>query len=111
MQASSEEVQIGAKNIISMGESFRKIIDIVGQVSTQVQGISTEIRGMAQNGEEIVGHIRVISDTSRDAAEEAETVSAATEEQSASIQEIANASNSLAKMAGELQQEVQKFRL
>lgn len=111
MQAGSEEVRVGTQNIVSMGEAFRKIIDIVEQVSAEIQGISKAIGGMAENGREIVGHIRTIGATSRTAAEEAETVSAATEEQSASVQEIANASQNLARMASELKQEVQKFKL
>ncbi len=111
MQAGSEEVRVGTENIMSMGESFRKIIEIVENVSSQVQEISTAITGMAESGREIVGHIRTIGETSRSAAEEAETVSAATEEQSASVQEIAHASNELAKMAMDLQREVQKFKV
>jgi len=111
MQAGSEEVRVGTQNIISMGESFRKIIEIVEDVSSQVQGISVAISNMANNGEEIVGHIRTIGTASRTAAEEAETVSAATEEQSASVMEISNASDSLAKMAMELQSEISKFKL
>lgn len=93
------------------GGDFRRIIEIVEAVSTQIQHISTEISGMAQNGEEIVGHIRTIGEASRSAAQESETVSAATEEQSASVQEIANASDSLAKMAMELQSEIAKFQV
>jgi methyl-accepting chemotaxis protein len=58
-----------------------------------------------------VGHVRTIDVASRSAAEESETVCAATEEQSASVQEIANASRSLAQMATDLQNEVQKFKL
>ena len=111
MQAGSEEVRVGTQNIISMGESFRRIIEIVENVSDQVQQISAAISGMAANGEEIVSHIRTIGTASRAAAEEAETVSAATEEQSASVQEISNASESLAKMAQELRQEIMKFKL
>ena len=64
-----------------------------------------------KNGEEIVGHVRTIDAASHSAAEESETVSAATEEQSASVQEIANASRSLAEMATDLQNEVQKFKV
>ena len=99
------------ENIMSMGESFRKIIEIVENVSSQVQEISTAITGMAESGQQIVSNVRTIGETSRSAAEEAETVSAATEEQSASVQEIAHASNELARMAMDLQKEVQKFKV
>ena len=111
MQAGSKEVQVGTQNIISMGESFRKIIEIVEEVSNQVQGISVAISGMAANGEEVMGHIHTIGNASKKTAEESETVSAATQEQSASVQEISNASDNLARMATELQSEIAKFKL
>ncbi|MBR6013881.1 MAG: methyl-accepting chemotaxis protein [Selenomonadaceae bacterium] len=111
MEKGLEEVKTGTENIISMGEAFRKIIDIVEEVSTQMQDISGATRDMADNGKEIVEHVKLIGETSRTAAEEAETVSAATEEQTASVHEIASESTNLTRMAGELQQDVQKFKL
>lgn len=111
MQQSSEEVKVGTQKIMAMGESFRRIIEIVEEVSQQVQRISQAIAGMADSGKAITGHVDTITDTSTKAAQEAETVSAATEEQSASVQEIANASKSLAEMASELQNEVSRFQL
>ena len=111
MEKGSEDVRVGTEKIISMGDALRKIIDIVEQVSAQVQEISKAIRSMASSGEEIVGHIRNIETSSRTSAEEAETVSAATQEQTASVHEIANAATSLAHMANELQKEVQRFKL
>ncbi len=111
MAEGAEVVKVGTENIISMGEAFRKIIGIVEQVSAQMQDISSETRDMATNGEKIVDNVRTIGEASKTAAEEAETVSAATEEQTASVHEIANESTNLAHMAGELQQEVKKFKV
>jgi len=111
MANGAEVVKVGTENIISMGDAFRKIIGIVEQVSTQMQHISGATRNMASSGKEIVGHIRTIGESSKTSAEEAETVSAATQEQTASVHEIANESTNLARMAGELQQEVQKFKV
>ena len=111
MEDGVKVVKVGTENIISMGEAFRRIMDIVEKVSQQMQGISVATKTMAKNGDEIVEHIRIISDTSKSSAEEAETVSAATEEQTASVHEIASESTNLARMANELQQEVQKFKI
>ena len=111
MERGSKEVHIGTENIISMGDALRKIINIVEQVSAQVQDISISIRSMADNGEQIVSHIQSIEQSSKSSAEEAETVSAATQQQTASVNEIANSATSLAQMANELQREVQKFKL
>ncbi len=107
----SESLKTGVENIISMGEAFRKIIAIVEQVSDQMQDISLASKSMASNGDEIVENVKEIGETSKATAEEAETVSAATEEQTASVHEIAGESTSLAKMAAELQQEVKKFKV
>ena len=111
MEDGVEVVKVGTQNIISMGEAFRRIIDIVEKVSHQMQGISAATKSMERNGDEIVDHINIISNTSKSSAEEAETVSAATEEQTASVHEIANESTNLARMANELQQEVKKFKI
>ena len=111
MEIGGESFKVGAENIISMGEAFRKITGIVEQVSSQMQTISSSTRDMAINGEQIVQNVRTIGEASKTAAEEAETVSAATQEQTASVHEIAGESTNLARMAGELQQEVKKFKV
>ncbi len=111
MEAGGESFKVGAENIISMGEAFRKITGIVEQVSAQMQAISRSTRDMADNGVQIVQNVRTIGEASKTAAEEAETVSAATQQQTASVHEIAGESTNLARMAGELQQEVKKFKV
>lgn len=111
MKAGGESFKVGAENIISMGEAFRKITSIVEQVSAQMQTISSSTRDMAINGEQIVKNVRTIGEASKTAAEEAETVSAATQQQTASVHEIAGESTNLARMASELQQEVKKFKV
>lgn len=111
MEVGGESFKVGAKNIISMGEAFRKITGIVEQVSAQMQTISSSTCDMAVNGEQIVQNVRTIGESSKTAAEEAETVSAATQEQTASVHEIAGESTNLARMASDLQQEVKKFKV
>ena len=111
MENGGESFKIGAENIISMGEAFRKITGIVEQVSSQMQAISRSTRDMADNGVQIVQNVRTIGETSKSSAEEAETVSAATQQQTASVHEIAAESTNLARMAGELQQDVKKFKV
>ena len=111
MQAGSEEVKVGTQNIISMGESFRRIVELVEHISGELVHISVATRGMVDGGAEIVHHADTIGKASRSAAEEAETVSAATEEQSASIGDISNASTNLAQLATDLQNEIMKFKI
>ncbi len=111
MQSGTESLQIGVENIMSMGEAFRKIIGIVEQVSSQMNEISESTRAMASDGKKIVENVHTIGETSKVAAEEAETVSAATEEQTASVNEISDEAANLSEMASALQQEIKKFKV
>ena len=111
MAAGNESLKIGVENIISMGEAFRKIIGIVEEVSDNMEDITLASQSMASNGDEIVDNVREIGETSKATAEEAETVSKATERQTDSIHEIANESTNLARMAADLQNEVRKFKV
>ena len=66
---------------------------------------------MAQGSQKIVESVNKIDGFSKKSAGEAESVSAATEEQLASMEEIATSSRALAKMAEELTQAVGKFKV
>jgi len=111
MQDGSQQVKTGTEAVVSTGDAFRRIIDFVQEVSGQVHGMSKAIGQMAASSQTIVSHVKSIDGLSKKAAEQSETVSAATEEQAASIQEISNASQSLAQMAEKLQNEIRKFQL
>jgi len=58
-----------------------------------------------------VESVNQIENLSRKTAGEAQTVSAASEEQSASMEEIASSSQSLANLATELRDSVSKFQV
>jgi methyl-accepting chemotaxis protein len=111
MNAGSEQVKIGAEVVGATGDSFKQIMQFVMEVSAQVKDISSAIQHMADNSQHIVTIVKKMDDLSIKGADEAQNVSAATEEQSASMQEIAFSSQNLAKMAEQLQQEVKKFKI
>ena len=66
---------------------------------------------MAQGSQKIVESVHRIDGLSKKSAGEAQSVSAATEEQLASMEEIATSSRALATLAQELQTAVAKFRV
>ncbi|MDF2569345.1 MAG: mcpB 1 [Sporomusa sp.] len=111
MDSGTREVKFGAEVVNSAGLAFQEIVVLVTQVSDQVKEISVAIDHMATGSQEIVSSVNRIDNLSKKAAEEAQTVSAATEEQSASMQEIASSSQSLAHLAAELQDAVSKFQV
>lgn len=111
MNEGTREVKTGAQVVNAAGGSFQEIMDLVAQVSGQMEGISAAIEQMATGSQQIVGSVKSIDDLSKKSAGEAQTVSAATEEQLASMEEIASSSQALAKLAQDLQGSVDKFRI
>lgn len=107
----SSEVRAGTQSIMSTGEAFESIISIVDEVSDQLDGVSVAIAKMVASGQVIAENIKTMEDSSRKTAEQAESVSASSEEQAAAINELSAASSNLAKLAGELQENIQKFKL
>jgi methyl-accepting chemotaxis protein len=111
MNNGTREAKTGAEVVNAAGVAFREIVELVTQVSSQVREISAAIQQMASGSQQIVGSVRKIDTLSKKSAGEAHSVSAATEEQLASMEEIATSSQSLAKLAQDLQAAVGKFRV
>ncbi|MDR3565278.1 MAG: methyl-accepting chemotaxis protein, partial [Negativicutes bacterium] len=110
-QAGTSGVKAGVTVVNTAGETFRKIAGSVIQLSTQIKDISESMEQMASASQTLVSSIQDVDKVSRENAAEAQMVSAATEEQSASMEEIASSSQGLAKLAGDLQAAVAKFRV
>ncbi|MDT8903195.1 methyl-accepting chemotaxis protein [Anaeroselena agilis] len=111
MQQGTQEVKTGAKVVNAAGATFREIAGMVTEVSGQIKQISQAIQEMASGSQKIVASVNLIDDLSKKSSDEAQSVSAATEEQLASMEEVATSSEALARLAQELQVAVAKFRL
>ncbi|MBU2699576.1 methyl-accepting chemotaxis protein [Sporomusaceae bacterium BoRhaA] len=108
-QDGAEGVITGITVVNSTGETFRKIVNSIVQLSQQINDISSSINQMVENSNVLVTSMKEVEKISKENAGETETVSAATQEQSASMEEIASASQTLANMAVELKASVEKF--
>ena len=111
MNEGTHEVKRGAEVVNASGQAFEEIVALVTQVSDQVKEISAAIEQMATGSQRIVNSVNCIDSLSKKSAEESEVVSAATEEQSATMEEIASSSRSLAHLATDLREAVGKFRV
>lgn len=111
MNKGTAEVSAGAEVVHSAGVTFAEISRQLSEVSSQVKVITAAIHAMAKGSQDIVGSVREIDLVSKKTAEETETVSAATEEQAASMEEIASASQVLARLAEELQVRIGRFKI
>jgi methyl-accepting chemotaxis protein len=111
MNDSVKDVKAGTEIVNNAGNNFEKIVELVTDVSTQVEDISVAVQQMAGGSKQIVESVQKIANVSRTTVGETQTVSAATQEQSAAIEEIATSSRALAQMAEELQLEIRQFKV
>ncbi|MDF2874832.1 MAG: Methyl-accepting chemotaxis protein signaling domain protein [Sporomusa sp.] len=111
MHEGTQEVQRGTAVVNAAGMAFKEIMAVVDQVSDQVKEISAAIQQMATGSQQIVASVKKIDDLSKKSAGESQGVSAATEEQLASMEEIATSSQALALLAQDLQTAVARFRV
>ncbi|MBP2636674.1 MAG: methyl-accepting chemotaxis sensory transducer with Cache sensor [Firmicutes bacterium] len=111
MTAGSQEVRVGAEVVNSAGVAFHDITCQLGEVLSQIKGITSAIQEMAKGSQQIVTSIRDIDQVSQHTAQQAETVSAATEEQSAAMDEISSSSQALSNLAVELQGTIRQFKI
>ncbi|MDW0112579.1 HAMP domain-containing methyl-accepting chemotaxis protein [Sporosarcina saromensis] len=111
MDTSKEFVDDGLTLVQRTGDSFKEIDYYVGAVSTQAQEIATisdVINTSIQQVKKLVMEVEQLSERSD---ENAQNIVAASEEQSATMEEISASSAVLSSMADTLQQTISKFNL
>ena len=106
-----QEVRTGTEVVNAAGVTFQEIVELVSQVSSQVREISAASQQMASGSQQIVVSVKKIDVLSKKSADGVQSISGATEEQLASMEEIATSSQSLAKLAQDLQSAVAGFRV
>ncbi|MDR3561132.1 MAG: methyl-accepting chemotaxis protein [Negativicutes bacterium] len=111
MNDGTREVAVGTKVVGTAAQSFEQIAALINQTSRQIREISETMQQMAAGSQRIVASVRDVDRVGRETAANAQAVSVATKEQLASMGEIATASQTLAKMAEELQAAIQVFKL
>ena len=111
MSGGRTRVQEGTDAIRKVGEEFQSIMDKIAQTNDDMTAINDTMHGLADGTKKIVSVIGSIDEISRKTSEHTQTISAAAEEQNASATEIATASQSLAKLAQQLQEATKKFKV
>lgn len=111
MNDGTREANVGVDVVNAAGKAFKEIASQINEVSQQIKGISAAIEQMATGSDRIVASVRGIDYISRQAASHTQTVSKATEEQLASMEELAASSQALARMAEELQSAIRNFKV
>ena len=107
----SEFVGHGLDSVRIADNVFQSIAESIQQLGDGVKDITTGIRQMEGETQTVRARIEEIQKVSTANADGAQSVSAATEEQSASMQEVAAATRRLSNLADELANETKKFKL
>ena len=111
MDQGTQAVKVGTEVVNTAGSAFGDIAGLVTRVSGQVTDITAAIHRVVNDSQQIVTDVRKIDDLSQAAADEAQTISAAIEEQSASMQQMEIASKGLAEIAQSLKAAISSFKV
>ncbi len=107
----AESVRSGIATVKSADEVFQSIVTVIDTLVDNINGISYSVNDMAKENEAMLSASISINERSNSNLEEAQSAGLATDEQTTSMSEIAEASRSLAELAANLKFEVNKFKL
>lgn len=111
MDTGTKELATGINVVNAAGESFAQIHHSVSEVATKIKYVSTVSKKVSTQSNQVVESISSIQTVAEASVSGTQNVSAASEEQLASMEEINASAVSLAKMAEELQNLVGKFKV
>ena len=107
----TENVKVGMSSVDAADQVFDEISISIQALAGDVDSIAHSINAMADSANGMRKSMDNIKDISEKNSNEAQNVSAATEQQNASMEDVATASISLAQLAEGLQNSVAKFRV
>ena len=107
----NENVDEGASVVASSGEAFRTVAENFTELGRNISLASDAVDVVSKAKDNMIESLKRVEAITRKSADDTQTISAAAEEQAAAMHQMSDASNTLATLAQELQNEVQKFRL
>ncbi len=111
MEISDSSVKDGIVMIHQAGESFEGIAKEVDQVASQMQHVIKLSQEINAGKDQLVQAIENVTQVSEKSAEYTQDVAASAEEQNASMEEVSAAAATLAKIAEQLQEAVNIFKI
>ena len=111
MGSGAKELASGTSQVQAVADSFQDILAAVRRVTERMQEVSAATEEIASDTERVVTTIEEISEISKGSAVGTQNVGALTEEQTASMEEIAAAAQQLNQMAGDLERLLGRFKL
>ncbi len=111
IEQGNQSVKEGTKSVADTGTAFADIETQAAKLNTNVKRSLEDIVAVDASNKEILSAVEHVKEIAVKSSENADSVSAATQEQSATMQEVADASKILSELANEMQGEVAQFKL
>ena len=110
-EESTKLIETGSTTVLQTSQSLSDISTEVAKTVEEISTISSKATSEAEDSKQVVKLIHQLTESIREIEEVTTSISAATEQTTASIDEVASRSNETSHMAQELQQIVGKFKL
>jgi len=111
MKRATGQLREGLEGVQSAEEAFRAIAASAANVETDSASAAEGLEGMMRQFQSMLEGLRAIAQVAEEAASGTQHVSAATEEQLATMEEMTSSSTHLSRMAAELQENVGRFKV
>ncbi|MED5018838.1 methyl-accepting chemotaxis protein [Paenibacillus chibensis] len=111
MEQTALHIAQGGELITDAGTSFSQIERSAGRITEQSEYISSSVHKLSENAQQLVSSIHTIVDVANHNSDSAQTMSAASEQQLAAMEEVDSSAYFLSTLSEKLQQLVEKFKL
>lgn len=111
IEQGNQSVKEGTQSVAVTGEAFRDIETQAAKLTANVTRSLEDIGAVDASNKEIFSAVEHVKEIATRSSENAHSVSAATQEQSAAMQEVADAGRNLVELSNEMQGEVSQFKL
>ncbi|WP_052144933.1 methyl-accepting chemotaxis protein [Halalkalibacter okhensis] len=111
MEKVTEEVGEGIEIVDNTGHRFDEIEQGIEEVFTKIQAVTSLVTSLSIGTDKMFSTMTIVKEVAIETAAGTENVSAATEEQVASMQDITSSASSLSSMAEELQRLIRTFKV
>lgn len=110
MTQGTKEVEEGTIVITEAGQAFGRILESINLVSEKIVEVSSSAKQISGTAQQVNASINSLAEISKKSSSNAQNVATASEEQLATMHEIATSAASLNRLSAELQDELNKFR-
>ena len=110
MSSSAAEVEKGTETINTTGKLFDNLVQHIRQVSDGMQDVSRQMAEIASGNEEVIATSEELKNIAVKTADETDAISTAVNTQQSSQADVTAASQSLAELAQDLQKVIGRFK-